>query len=79
MRRYYTRACNFYYGNLASKLILNKKALSLNFRKDIAFDQIEIFQRNKNKTTKSKIYSITKIKELNKDDITLDEFSDFFT
>ena len=63
MRKYYTRVCNFYYGKKAKNLITNKKALSLNSRKDIAFDQIEIIQRKKNKITESKFYSITEIRE----------------
>ena len=29
MRKYYTRPCNFYYGNYAKRLIKTKKALSL--------------------------------------------------
>ena len=66
MRKYYTRACNFYYGNTAKNLILNKKALSLNSRKDIAFDQIEIFQRKKNHVVESKFYSVLEIKKLNR-------------
>ena len=65
MRKYYTRACNFYYGSAAKKLIYQKKALPLNSKKSIAFDKIEIFHREKNKT-KSKILSISKIKNLNK-------------
>ena len=65
MRKYYTRACNFYYGTVARNLILHKKALPLNSRKDIAFDKIEIFQRSKNRPSKSKIYSIKEIKNLN--------------
>jgi dihydropteroate synthase len=64
MRKYYTRACNFYYGETAKNLVLNKKALSLNSRKDIAFDQIEIFQRKKNKITKSIFCSIKEVKKL---------------
>ena len=64
MRKYYTRACNFYYGLAAKKLIYQKKALPLNSKKSIAFDKIEIFHREKNKT-KSKILSISKIKNLN--------------
>ena len=47
MRRYYTRPCNFYYGNYANKLIKNNKALSLAGNPKIAFDQVEIFQRRK--------------------------------
>ena len=64
MRTYYTRECNFYYGKIAKNLILNKKALPLNSRKDIAFDQIEIFRRKKNQVTKSNFYSIKEIKKL---------------
>ena len=48
MRKYYTRPCNFYYGNYAKKLIKNKKALSLAGNPSIAFDKVEIFQRKKN-------------------------------
>ena len=47
MRKYYTRPCNFYYGSKARKLIKNKKAYSLAGNPDIAFDQLEIFQRKK--------------------------------
>ena len=56
MREYYTRACNFYHGKIAKNLILNKKALPLNSRKDADFDQIEIFQRKKNQIIKSNFY-----------------------
>ena len=67
MRKYYTRPCNFYYGNKAKDLIANRKALPLNSRKDIAFDQIEVFQRRKkSKTARSKTYSTKDIKHLDK-------------
>jgi len=66
MRKYYTRPCNFYYGNYARKLIKKKKALSLAGNLNIAFDQIEIFQRKKKGIILSNIYSITKIKTLDK-------------
>ena len=66
MRKYYTRPCNFYYGNYARKLIEKKKALSLAGNLNIAFDQIEIFQRKKKGIILSNIYSITKIKTLDK-------------
>ena len=33
MSRYYTRACNFYYGNQSKKLIGKKKSISLNYNK----------------------------------------------
>ena len=45
MRKYYTRPCNFYYGNCARRLIEKKKALFLAGNQNIAFDQIEIFLR----------------------------------
>ena len=47
MRKYYTRPCNFYYGKYARKLIKEKKALYLAGNPNIAFDQLEIFQRKK--------------------------------
>ena len=49
MAKYYTRACNFYYGKLANLLIKKKKALPLCGNKFIAFDNLEIFSRNKKK------------------------------
>jgi dihydropteroate synthase len=67
MRKYYTRACNFYYGEAAKSLISSNKALPLNSRQNIAFDQIEIFQRTKSNNTESKIYSITEIKNLDEE------------
>jgi len=71
MRKYYTRPCNFYYGNYARKLIEMKKALSLTGNVNIAFDQVEIFQRKKKGTVISNIYSISEIKSLNKDTISV--------
>ena len=53
MRKYYTRPCNFYYGNYARKLIREKKALSLCGRSNIAFDQVEVFYRRKKKIVES--------------------------
>ena len=61
MRRYYTRACNFYYGNQSKKLIGKKKSISLHQIKEISFDHIEIITRN----SKKKI-SIDQIKYLPK-------------
>ncbi len=66
MRKYYTRPCNFYYGNYAKTLIRNKKALPLGGNLKVAFDQLEIFQRKKGGTT-SNICKIREIKSLNKD------------
>ena len=49
MLRYYTRVCNFYYGNHSKKLVNQKKAIPLNGIKEISFDQIEIITRNSKK------------------------------
>ena len=61
MRRYYTRACNFYYGNESKLLVNKKKSIPLNGNKNISFDQIEILSR----VSKKKI-SIKNIKSLAK-------------
>jgi len=66
MRKYYTRPCNFYYGNYAADIIRNKKALSLAGNPNIAFDQVEIFQRSSKGSTKSEFYSIKEIKKLDR-------------
>ena len=47
MRKYYTRPCNFYYGNYAKRLIKSKKALPLAGNFNIAFDHLEIISRKK--------------------------------
>ena len=61
MEKYYTRACNFYYGS-KSKLKLKKKlSLPLNGNNFISFDCIEIITRNSRK-----IINIHKIKNLPK-------------
>ena len=49
MTRYYTRACNFYYGRVSKILVNKKKALPLNNNKEISFDKIEIISRNSKK------------------------------
>ena len=67
MRKYYTRPCNFYYGNYARELIKKKKAYSLAGNVNIAFDQLEIFQRKKKGIAQSNIYSITSIRTLSKE------------
>ena len=63
MAKYYTRACNFYYGKLAYLLIKKKKALPLCGNKRIAFDNLEIFSRNKKKI-KSRLIHFKKIGKL---------------
>jgi len=60
MRKYYTRACNFYYGVNARILIKKKLALPLCGNTKIAFDYIEILSRDK----KAKLINITNIKKL---------------
>ncbi len=59
MKRYYTRACNFFYGNLSKELVKRKKSISLHQIKEISFDHIEIITRK----SKKKI-SIDQIKYL---------------
>ncbi len=60
MQKYYTRACNFYYGFNARHLIKKKLALPLCGNKDVAFDKVEIFTRKKNKIF-SKTINVKKI------------------
>jgi len=61
MRRYYTRACNFYYGKESKILISKKKTLPLNGLQEISFDHIEIITRK----SKKKIF-IKDLKKLSK-------------
>ena len=61
MRRYYTRVCNFYFGNESRLLVNNNKSIPLNGNKNISFDHIEIISR----TSKKKI-PINKIDKLTK-------------
>ena len=49
MVKYYTRACNFYYGNNSIEKIKNKSALPLNNNKLISFDSLEIITRKSKK------------------------------
>ena len=60
MRKYYTRACNLYYGIDAKNLIKKKLALPLCGNKNMAFDKIEILSRGK----KRKLINIKNIKKL---------------
>ena len=63
MKKYYTRACNFFYGLNSKKLIKNKLTLPLCGDNNISFNQIEIFIRNKKKIN-SKIINIKNINKL---------------
>ena len=61
MLRYYTRACNFYYGKKSKSLVKKKSTLPLSGNSEISFDTIEIISR-----LKKKEISIKKIKYLPK-------------
>ena len=61
MPRYYTRVCNFYYGNHSKKLVNKKITIPLNQNKEISFDQIEIYTRKSKKRI-----SINQINNLSK-------------
>ena len=62
MKKYYTRACNFFYGSTSKKLVKNKSSLPLCGDSSISFDKIEIFIRNKKKV----VSRIVDIKNINK-------------
>ena len=61
MSRYYTRVCNFYYGNLSKNLVKKKKSLPLHGNNKISFDQIELITRKSRKKI-----SIKKLNNLSK-------------
>ena len=62
MQRYYTRACNFYFGKQSKILVNKKKTIPIHQIKEISFDHIEIITRK----SKKKI-SINQIKYLPND------------
>ncbi len=47
MQKYYTRACNFYYGSTSKEKIKKKLSLPLNGNSLISFDTLEIITRKK--------------------------------
>ena len=57
MKKYYTRACNFFYGSNSKKLIKKKLTLPLCGDSFISFNKIEILIKEK-KNVKSKIVDI---------------------
>ena len=61
MNKYYTRACNFYYGKNSKTNVKNKISIPLNGNNFISFDKIEIIKRNG-----SKIIDIKNISKLSK-------------
>ena len=70
MKRYYTRACNFYYGKESIALVNKKKSLPLNGIKNISFDRVEIISRKSKK--KIFIKDIHKLSKILKKKIKLD-------
>ena len=65
MTKYYTRACNFFYGHYSRQLVKKKLTLPLCSDNSISFNQIELFSRNK-KIVKTKIIDLKGIKKLPK-------------
>ena len=64
MLRYYTRACNFYYGSESKTLVTKKKTLPLNGNHKISFDQIELISRkSKKKISIHNLKNLTKIQK----------------
>ena len=49
MKKYYTRACNFFYGKLSVKLVNQKKTFPLRGNKEISFNKVEIISRDSKK------------------------------
>ena len=73
MIKYYTRACNFYYGSISKEKINKKLSLPLNGNNLISFDTLEIITRkNKKKIHIKEINSLnSEIKKKIKEDIKL--------
>ena len=61
MNKYYTRACNFYYGKTSKTNIKKKKSILLNGNSFISFDKLEIISRQG-----SKLISVNEINKLPK-------------
>ena len=71
MIKYYTKACNFYYGSESREKIKKKLSLPLNGSNLISFDNIEIITRKSKKKIHIKEikYQKKKIKKKIKEDI----------
>ena len=54
MVKYYTRACNFYYGKISKEKVNKNTSLPLNGNKLISFDTIELITRKSKKIIKIK-------------------------
>ena len=70
MTKYYTRACNFYFGPTSKEKVEKNLALPLNGNKLISFDTIEIISRKK--TTRLNLNQIRKLKKSTKKKISFD-------
>ena len=45
MLKYYTRACNFYYGKTSLEMVKKKLAFPLHGNRELSFDTIEILSK----------------------------------
>jgi dihydropteroate synthase len=70
MKKYYTRVCNFYYGNISKTLVQKKKSLPLNGNSEISFDQVELISRKSKK--KILINKLSTLPKFLKEQIILD-------
>ena len=62
MLKYYTRACNFYYGDHSTLMVNKRLSLPLNGNHEISFDTIELITRKKKKKIHiSKLNLLSKI------------------
>ncbi len=70
MRRFYTRVCNFYYGDRSKILVKKKETIPLNGNKELSFDQIQIISRKYKK--RISIKELKKLPKLIKKQVTID-------
>ena len=70
MTKYYTRACNFYFGPISKEKVKKNLALPLNGNELISFDTVEIFSRKNKKRINLK--QIKKLKGTIKKKILID-------
>jgi len=70
MVKYYTKACNFYYGPISIEKVKNKQSIPLHGNKLVSFDTIEILTRKKIK--RINIREISKIRTVIKKKILID-------
>ena len=70
MHRFYTRVCNFYYGDRSKILVKKNETLPLNGNKELSFDQIQIISRKSKKRVSIK--ELNKLPKLIKKQVTID-------